>query len=55
MMVVNLVCIVAGVFVIALFSIRAVQVEQSLWRGCRHRSDRLRLQRQITLGKSHCR
>jgi hypothetical protein len=55
MMVLNLVCIVAAAIVIALFSMRAAQVEQRLWRNCRRSSDCLRLQRQITLGRSHCR
>ncbi len=55
MMMLNLVGIVAAVVVITFFSMRAVQTEQRLWRGCRRRSNCLRLQRQITLGKSHCR
>jgi hypothetical protein len=55
MMMLNLVCFVAAAIVIAFFSMRAAQVEQSLWRGCRRRANCLRLQRQITLGKSHCR
>ena len=51
----SLVLTVVALIVIAIFSIRAVQVEQSLWRSCRGRCNCLRLQRQITLGMSHCR
>ncbi len=55
MMVLNLSCIVAAIIAIAFFSMRAVKTEQRFWRDCRRRSDCLRLQQQITLGKSHCR
>jgi hypothetical protein len=47
--------IVAAVILIVLFSIQAVRKEQALWRRCRKKPGRLQLQRQITLGKSHCR
>jgi hypothetical protein len=55
MMMLNLACILAAVVAIAFFSMRAVRTEQRLWQSCRRRSNCLRQQRQITLGKSHCR
>ena len=51
----NVLCIVAELAIITIFSVRAIRVEQWLWRRCRRRCNCLRLQRQITLGKSHCR
>jgi hypothetical protein len=51
----DLVLVMAALVAIIVFSIRAAQVEQSLWRRCRRSPDCQRLQQQITLGKAHCR
>ena len=47
--------VIASLAFIAAFSVRAAREEQSLWRSCRRSPECLRLQRQITLGKAHCR
>jgi Flp pilus assembly pilin Flp len=44
-----------AIIVIAGFSTLATQAEKAMWRKCRRRQCCLRLQQQITLGKSHCR
>jgi len=51
----DLILILIGFFLIILFSIMAARVEQKMWRKCRRDESRLRLQQQITMGKSHCR
>jgi hypothetical protein len=51
----DLVLVIVALVAITVFSIRAGQVEQSLWRRCRKRPECQRLQQQITLGKAHCR
>jgi hypothetical protein len=51
----NPIWFVAAIVVMIAFSVRAVQVEQRLWRRCRHGGSCLQLQRQITRGKAHCR
>jgi hypothetical protein len=51
----DLVFIVAAVMTITVFSVLATRAEQSLWRSCRRRCNCPRLQRQITMGKAHCR
>ena len=51
----DLVFIVVAFIITFVFSILASRAEQKLWRRCRRNPACLRLQRQITLGKAHCR
>jgi hypothetical protein len=55
MTILDLVFILAAVITVTIFSVLATQAEQSLWRSCRRRCNCPRLQRQITMGKAHCR
>jgi hypothetical protein len=49
-----LICI-AALFPIFFFSVMAVRAEKRLWKKCRRKDSCLRMQQQITMGKSHCR
>ncbi len=51
----DLFLMLSGLFLIIFFSIMAARVEQKMWEKCRRDESRLRLQQQITMGKSHCR
>ena len=55
MFVVDNIVIIAGVILIPLFSILAAKADKKLWATCQKHESSLRQQRQITLGKSHCR
>jgi len=46
---------IGAIILMYFFSAKAVQAEQRLWRKCRRKDSCLRLQQQITKGKSHCR
>jgi hypothetical protein len=47
-------CVVA-LFPIVFFSAMAGRAEARLWKKCRRNASYLRMQQQITMGKSHCR
>ena len=51
----DLVFVVAALVITIIFSALAERAEQTLWRRCRRNPACLRLQRQVTLGKAHCR
>jgi len=51
----DLVFVVVALVITIIFSALAERAEQALWRRCRRKPDCLQLQRQITLGKAHCR
>ena len=52
---VSLILVVIGLLVIAAFSVLEARAEEVLWSKCRRRESCLRMQEQITLGKSHIR
>jgi hypothetical protein len=49
-----LIC-VAALLPVFLFSVMAARAEERLWKKYRRRDACLRMQQQITMGKSHCR
>jgi hypothetical protein len=51
----SLILVVIGLLIIAAFSALAARAEEALWSKCRRRESYLRMQQQITLGKSHIR
>lgn len=51
----ELLVLIGGSILIPLFSILAAKMEWKLWETCRQRDSCRQMQRQITMGKSHCR
>jgi hypothetical protein len=51
----DLIILAIGSLLISLFSYMAIRAERKLWRQCRKNEECMRMQRQITEGKSHTR
>jgi hypothetical protein len=51
----NLLFSAMAIVIVAVFSTLATRAEKAMWRKCRRKQCCLRLQQQITMGKSHCR
>jgi len=51
----DLVLVGVALITTIIFSVLASRAERRLWRRCRRYPHRRRMQRQITLGKAHCR